>query len=176
MTKKLVTILLLVTVVAPLIFSLIDLQSIQANASVLDHVPQIRISQENGTVIFNNSTYHRDYDPPELVKNIDLNNEKNITVHKNETITVSYQSPCGIPESINGIFLDGEVFEVGEGKNQILNLTGHQSEFYENNAPRRNGTELANIPTDLEAGDYKLVVIIDCDDSIDYYISNARIK
>jgi hypothetical protein len=151
------------------------LQSIQANASVRDDVPQIKISQENGTVVFNNSTYHRDYDPPELVKNIDLN-EKNITVHKNETITVSYRSPCGIPESIYGIFLDGEVFEVGEGKNQILNLTGHQSEFFENDIPRRNGTELANLPSDLEAGDYKLIVIIDCDDSIDYYISNARIK
>ena len=176
MKKKLVTILLLVVGVTPQIFNLIDLRSIQANASMLGDVPQIRISQENGTVVFINPTYHRDYDPPKLVKNIELNNEKNITFHKNETITVSYQSPCGIPESINGIFLEGEVFEVGGGENQILNLTGHQSEFYENNAPRRNGTELANIPTNLEDGDYKLVVIINCDDSIDYYISNAKIK
>lgn len=175
MTKKSVNILIFVLWLLPIILILIDSPSLQANAELFDNISQIKIRQENGSIFSIGPNYFRDFDPPRLLKNIDLA-EKNMTVHKNETITISYQSPCGIPESIKGMFLDGKIFEVGIGNNQKLNLEGNQTEFYENDLPRRNGTDLANIPTDLKTGNYKLVMIIDCDDTINYYISNATVK
>lgn len=170
MIRKTANISLLVIGALPLF--LLNLQSTQAIAKVFDAIPPIRLSQENRTANLIDPAYLRDYDPPRLLKNSDIE-EKNITIHRNETTTISYRSPCGIPDTIYGKFLDGGIHVADVGKNQKLILYGNQTEFFENDDLARNGTELVNIPTHLQDGNYKLVVVIDCDDTINYYISNA---
>ena len=174
--KKSIRILILAMGVLILVSNIDTSKFVNANDKFFDDVPPIKIEMQNKNIssfYSINPDYLKDFYESLIIKN---NNTRinNITLFQKGNISISYVTPCGIPESVNGFLLAGNISEIMEGGYKNLKIEGNQTEFYRNDSPGRNGIDFASIPT-LNAGTYTLVFTIDCDESIYYYVEKAVI-
>ena len=123
-------------------------------------------------------------------------NDNKISLTKGEPIKISYKSPCGFANSIKGLFLKGTIdrtlsaFSENTAQLENIKLNGEQKEFYENSAPNDESIEIAGIPEDIpsdieisgvpngneDTNNYKVVLVVDCDEEVIYYTAAAEIK
>jgi hypothetical protein len=153
-----------------------------------DNVSPISIIKEDGT----NFEIHPTFIVEEgykVAENSDVINDK-VPVTRGEPIKISYKSPCGFPDSVQGLFLRGSPEMLvksfsSTGAIQTLELTGEQKEFYNNSSPQKEGIETASIPNDIAAAELenddvkntdKLVFIVDCDEDKFYYVADTEVN
>lgn len=126
-----------------------------------------------------------------VYNNTDAKDNK-ILLTKGEPIKVSYKSPCGFADNIQGLLLKGTIDRTisafSENTEQLENikLSGEQMEFYKNDSPHEEGIEIAGVPEDIPndieaagvpaANNYKIVLVVVCDDEEIYYTSTAEIN
>ena len=123
-------------------------------------------------------------------------NDNKISLTKGEPIKISYKSPCGFANSIKGLLLKGTIdrtlsaFSENTAQLENIKLNGEQKEFYENSSPNDENIEIAGIPEDIpsdieisgvpngneDTNNYKLVLVVDCDEEVIYYTAPAEIK
>jgi hypothetical protein len=123
-------------------------------------------------------------------------NDNKISLTKGEPIKISYKSPCGFANSIKGLFLKGTIdrtlsaFSENTAQLENIKLNGEQKEFYENSSPNDESIEITGIPEDIpsdieisgvpngneDTNNYKVVLVVDCDEEVIYYTAAAEIK
>lgn len=152
------------------------------------NVSPISIIKEDGTNFEIYPTFIME-EGVKVSENSDVTNDK-VPISRGEAIKISYKSPCGFPDSVQGLFLRGSPEMLVQslsstGAIQTLELKGEQKEFYSNSSPQEEGIETATIPNDiteaqLENGDVKnsdkLVFIVVCDDEKLYYVADTELK
>ncbi|MDR4510152.1 MAG: hypothetical protein MRJ93_00410 [Nitrososphaeraceae archaeon] len=106
-----------------------------------------------------------------------------------DSIEISYISPCGYAESIEGFFLKGTADIAiksleSTGPIQTMQISGEQQEFYKNQNPEKEGIVTASIPSDIEisaqdsetGNNNKMVFVMDCNEEKIYYIAEVQMQ
>ena len=152
-----------------------------ANAQRMNEVSSMNVSTENGPEFIIEPKYLLDLDESSKVYSNNVTNTEDIIFASGEIINIEYKSPCGFPDSIEGIFLDG-VTDIGikgfsekTGTLELVKFSGEQHQFYVNSSPEKEGIDTINIPNNLEKKAYELVFMMDCDEEIIYYSTFAEI-
>ncbi|HET7643821.1 MAG TPA: hypothetical protein VFK40_09955 [Nitrososphaeraceae archaeon] len=175
-------------------YTTIIVLSENAYADEFDKIAPMSIIKEDGTTF--------EIQPKFLVEegykvfnNTNVNDNK-ISLTKGEPIKISYKSPCGFANSIKGLFLKGTIdrtlsaFSENTAQLENIKLNGEQKEFYENSSPNDESIEIAGIPEDIpgdieisgvpngneDTNNYKVVLVVDCDEEVIYYTTPAEIK
>jgi hypothetical protein len=173
------------------IFSLIVYSSVDAYADEFDNISPMNIIKEDGTTFEIEPTFLVE-EGFRVFNNTDANDNK-ISLTKGEPVKISYKSPCGFADSIKGLLLKGTIdrtisaFSATTTQLEDIKLSGEQKEFYENNSPQKEGIEIAGIPEDIpedietadipaEDNNYKIVLVVTCDDDVIYYTAAAEIN
>ena len=173
------------------IFSLIVSSSVDAYADEFDNISPMNIIKEDGTTFEIEPTFLVE-EGFRVFNNTDVNDNK-ISLTKGEPVKISYKSPCGFADSIKGLLLRGTIdrsisaFSATTTQLEDIKLSGEQKEFYENSSPQKEGIEIAGIPEDIpedietadilaEDNNYKIVVVVTCDDDVIYYTAPAEIN
>jgi antitoxin component YwqK of YwqJK toxin-antitoxin module len=173
------------------VFSLIVFSfDYDAYAIEFDNISPMNIIKEDGTTFEIDPTFIVE-EGFKVYNNTDVKDNK-ISLTRGEPIKVSYKSPCGFADSIKGLLLKGTIDRTisafSETTTQLENikLSGEQKEFYENNSPQEEGIEIAGVPEDIpsdieiagvpEDNNYKVVLVVVCDDEEIYYTAAAEIN
>jgi hypothetical protein len=173
------------------VFSLIVFSfDYDAHAIEFDNISPINIIKEDGTTFEIEPTFIVE-EGFKVYNNTDVKDNK-ISLTRGEPIKVSYKSPCGFADSVKGLLLKGTIDRTisafSETTTQLENikLSGEQKEFYENNSPQEEGIEIAGVPEDIpsdieiadvpEDNNYKVVLVVVCDDEEIYYTAAAEIN
>ena len=173
------------------VFSIITVFSFgDAHAIEFDNISPMNIIKDDGTTFEIEPTFIVE-EGFKVYNNTDVKDNK-ISLTRGEPIKVSYKSPCGFADSIKGLLLKGTIDRTisafSETTTQLENikLSGEQKEFYENNSPQEEGIEIAGVPEDIpsdieiagvpEDNNYKVVLIVVCDDEEIYYTAAAEIN
>ena len=173
------------------VFSLIVFSfDYDAYAIEFDNISPMNIIKEDGTTFEIEPTFIVE-EGFKVYNNTDVKDNK-ILLSRGEPIKVSYKSPCGFADSVKGLLLKGTIDRTisafSETTTQLENikLSGEQKEFYENNSPQEEGIEIAGVPEDIpsdieiadvpEDNNYKVVLIVVCDDEEIYYTAAAEIN
>ena len=175
------------------VFSLITVFSFSfddAQAIEFDNISPMNIIKEDGSTFEIEPTFIVE-EGFKVYNNTDVKDNK-ISLTRGEPIKVSYKSPCGFADSIKGLLLKGTIDRTisafSETTTQIedIKLSGEQKEFYENNSPQEEGIEIASVPEDVpsdieiagipEDNNYKVVLVVICDDEEIYYTTAAEIN
>ena len=173
------------------VFSLITVFSFDdAHAIEFDNISPMNIIKEDGSTFEIEPTFIVE-EGFKVYNNTDVKDNK-ISLTRGEPIKVSYKSPCGFADSIKGLLLKGTIDRTisafSETTTQIedIKLSGEQKEFYENNSPEEEGIEIADVPEDIpsdieiadvpEDNNYKVVLVVVCDDEEIYYTAAAEIN
>ena len=173
------------------VFSLITVFSFDdAQAIEFDNISPMNIIKEDGSIFEIEPTFIVE-EGFKVYNNTDVKDNK-ISLTRGEPIKVSYKSPCGFADSIKGLLLKGTIDRTisafSETTTQIedIKLSGEQKEFYENNSPQEEGIEIASVPEDVpsdieiagipEDNNYKVVLVVICDDEEIYYTAAAEIN
>ena len=80
---------------------------------------------------------------------------------------------------VKALFLKGDVTTPGSGEDETVELAGKQIEIHDDQSPPEGDYTISTeIPDkdDIKKGNYKLVVILSCDDDDIYYVTQAKIK
>ncbi|MGD1838732.1 MAG: hypothetical protein ACPKPY_11850 [Nitrososphaeraceae archaeon] len=152
-----------------------------ADAQRMNEVSSVNISIESGGEFIIDPKFILDLDESAKVYSNNVTSTEDITFASGEIINIEYKSPCGFPDSIEGIFLDG-VTDIGvkgfsekSGTLELVKFSGEQHQFYVNPSPEKEGIDTINIPNNLEKKNYELVFVMDCDEEIIYYSTFAEI-
>ena len=173
------------------VFSLITVFSFDdAQAIEFDNISPMNIIKEDGSTFEIEPTFIVE-EGFKVYNNTDVKDNK-ISLTRGEPIKVSYKSPCGFADSIKGLLLKGTIDRTisafSETTTQIedIKLSGEQKEFYENNSPQEEGIEIASVPEDVpsdieiagipEDNNYKVVLVVICDDEEIYYTAATEIN
>jgi hypothetical protein len=185
------SILLLLTLFSSLSF--IISSGVNVYALEFNNILPINLIKEDGTIykieptfiveegykVFNNTNVH----------------ENKVLLTRGEPVKISYESPCGFADDMKGLLLRGTIdqsistFSTNTSPLQTIKLSGDQIEFYENPSPQEKSIEIANIPTnvstDVEIADifpnrpndvnYKIVLVLNCDEEVVYYSADGEI-
>ncbi len=185
------SILLLLTLFSSLSF--IISSAINVNALEFDNISPINLIKEDGTIYKIEPTFIVE-EGYKVFNNTDVQDNK-VILTKGEPVKVSYESPCGFADNMKGLLLKGTIdqsisaFSTHTSPFQTIKLSGDQIEFYENPSPQEKSIEIVNIPTnvstDVEIADifpnrandvnYKIVLVLTCDDEVVYYTADAEI-
>jgi hypothetical protein len=177
-----------------LIYTMILFLSGNAYADEFDNISPMNIIKNDGTIFEIEPTYLVE-EGFKVFNNTDVKDNK-ISLTKGEPIKISYKSPCGFANSIKGLLLKGTIDRTisafSETTTQLENikLSGEQKEFYENSSPKDESIEIAGIPEDVlsdieisgvpegnkENNNYKVVLVVDCDEEVIYYTTAAEIN
>ena len=162
-------------------FNIAIILTIDAYAERINEVASINITKENGSEIEIKPKYLLDLDEASKVfSSTDLNSDE-IKFSKGEIINIEYKSPCGFPDSIEGIFLDGSTditvkgFSEISGSVEAIKFNGEQNQFYMNSSPEKQGVDNIEIPSSLENKFYEFVIVMDCDEELIYYSTFVEI-
>ena len=156
-------------------------------------ISPINLMKEDGTVYKIEPTFIVE-EGYRVFNNTDVQ-DNSVILAKGESVKISYESPCGFADSIKGLLLKGTIdqsisaFSTHTSPFQTIKLSGDQIEFYENLSPQEKSIEIANIPTnvstDVEIADifpnrandvnYKIVLVLNCDEEVVYYTADAEI-
>jgi hypothetical protein len=167
--------------------------AINAYALEFDNISPINLIKEDGTIYKIEPTFIVE-EGYKVFNNTDVQENK-VVLTKGEPVKISYESPCGFADEMKGLLLKGTIdqsistFSTNTSPLQTIKLSGDQIEFYENSSPLEKNTEIANIPTnvstDIEIADifpnradevnYKIVLVLNCDEEVVYYTANAEI-
>jgi len=167
--------------------------SINAYALEFDTIPPINLIKEDGTIYKIEPTFIVE-EGYKVFNNTNVQENK-VVLTKGEPIKISYESPCGFADEMKGLLLKGTIdqsistFSTNTSPLQTIKLSGDQIEFYQNSSPQEKSIEIANIPTnvstDIEIEDifpnragevnYKIVLVLNCDEEVIYYTANAEI-
>jgi len=173
--------------------SVIISSAINAYALEFDNISPINLIKEDGTIYKIEPTFIVE-EGYKVFNNTDVQENK-VVLTKGEPVKISYESPCGFADEMKGLLLKGTIdqsistFSTNTSPLQTIKLSGDQIEFYENSSPQEKNTEIANIPTnistDIEIADifpnradevnYKIVLVLNCDEEVVYYTANAEI-
>ena len=181
--------------VLTLISSLCVIISLSINAYALefDTISPINLIKEDGTIYKIEPTFIVE-EGYKVFNNTNVQENK-VVLTKGEPIKISYESPCGFADEMKGLLLKGTIdqsistFSTNTSPLQTIKLSGDQIEFYQNSSPQEKSIEIANIPTnvstDIEIEDifpnragevnYKIVLVLNCDEEVVYYTANAEI-
>ena len=174
-------------------FSLIISSAINVYALEFDSISPINLIKEDGTVYKIGPTFIVE-EGFRVLNNTNVQ-DNSVVLAKGESVKISYESPCGFADSIKGLLLKGTIeqsigaFSANTSPLQNLKLSGDQIEFYENPAPQEESIDIANIPknvsTDVEIADifpdmpdeanYKIVLVLNCDEEVVYYTADAEV-
>jgi len=174
-------------------FGVIISSSINAYALEFDKISPINLIKEDGTIYKIEPTFIVE-EGYKVFNNTNVQENK-VVLTKGEPVKISYESPCGFADEMKGLLLKGTIdqsistFSTNTSPLQTIKLSGDQMEFYENSSPQEKSIEIANIPanvsTDLEIADifpnradqvnYKIVLVLNCDEEVVYYTANAEI-
>jgi hypothetical protein len=185
------SILFLLTLFSSL--SVIISSAINAYALEFDNISPINLIKEDGTIYKIEPTFIVE-EGYKVFNNTDVQENK-VVLTKGEPVKISYESPCGFADEMKGLLLKGTIdqsistFSTNTSPLQTIKLSGDQIEFYENSSPQEKNIETANIPTnistDIEIADifpnraeevnYKIVLVLNCDEEVVYYTANAEI-
>jgi hypothetical protein len=185
------SILFLLTLFSSLSF--IISSAINAYALEFDNISPIDLIKEDGTIYKIEPTFIVE-EGYKVFNNTDVQDNK-VILTKGEPVKISYESPCGFADGMKGLLLQGTIdqsistFSTNTSPLQTIKLSGDQIEFYENPSPQEKSIEIANIPTnvstDVEIADifpdrsndvnYKIVLVLNCDEEVVYYTANAEI-
>ena len=167
--------------------------SINAYALEFDTISPINLIKEDGTIYKIEPTFIVE-EGYKVFNNTNVQENK-VVLTKGEPIKISYESPCGFADEMKGLLLKGTIdqsistFSTNTSPLQTIKLSGDQIEFYQNSSPQEKSIEIANIPTnvstDIEIEDifpnragevnYKIVLVLNCDEEVVYYTANAEI-
>lgn len=173
--------------------SVIISSSINAYALEFDTISPINLIKEDGTIYKIQPTFIVE-EGYKVFNNTDVQENK-VVLTKGEPVKISYESPCGFADEMKGLLLKGTIdqsistFSTNTSPLQTIKLSGDQIEFYQNSSPQEKSIEIANIPTnvstDIEIEDifpnradevnYKIVLVLNCDEEVVYYTANAEI-
>jgi hypothetical protein len=173
--------------------SVIISSSINAYALEFDNISPINLIKEDGTIYKIEPTFIVE-EGYKVFNNTNVQENK-VVLAKGEPIKISYESPCGFADEMKGLLLKGTIdqsistFSTNTSPLQTIKLSGDQIEFYQNSSPQEKSIEIANIPTnvstDVEIADifpdradevnYKIVLVLNCDEEVVYYTANAEI-
>ena len=173
------------------VFSIITVFSLDdAHAIEFDNISPMNIIKDDGTTFEIEPTFIVE-EGFKVYNNTDVKDNK-ISLTRGEPIKVSYKSPCGFADSIKGLLLKGTIdrtisaFSETTTQLEDIKLSGEQKEFYENNSPQEEGIEIAGVPEDIpsdieiadvpEDNNYKVVLVVVCDDEEIYYTTAAEIN
>ena len=173
------------------VFSIITVFSFDdAHAIEFDNISPMNIIKDDGTTFEIEPTFIVE-EGFKVYNNTDVKDNK-ISLTRGEPIKVSYKSPCGFADSIKGLLLKGTIdrtisaFSETTTQLEDIKLSGEQKEFYENNSPQEEGIEIAGVPEDIpsdieiadvpEDNNYKVVLVVVCDDEEIYYTTAAEIN
>lgn len=167
------------------VFSFDDVQAIE-----FENISPMNIIKDDGTTFEIEPTFIVE-EGFKVYNNTDVKDNK-ISLTRGEPIKVSYKSPCGFADSIKGLLLKGTIdrtisaFSETTTQLEDIKLSGEQKEFYENNSPQEEGIEIAGVPEDIpsdieiadvpEDNNYKVVLVVVCDDEEIYYTAAAEIN
>jgi hypothetical protein len=185
------SILFLLTLFSSLSF--IISSAINVYALEFDNIPPIDLIKEDGTIYKIDPTFIVE-EGYKVFNNTDVQENK-VILTKGEPVKISYESPCGFADDLKGLLLKGTIdqslstFSTNTSPLQTIKLSGDQIEFYENPSPQEKSIETANIPTnvstDVEIADifpdrsndvnYKIVLVLNCDEEVVYYTADAEI-
>jgi len=183
--------LLVLTLVLSL--SILISSTINAYALEFDNISPINLIKEDGTTYKIEPTFIVE-EGYKVLNNTNIQENK-VVLTKGEPVKISYESPCGFADDMKGLLLQGTIdqsintFSTNTSPLQSIKLNGDQIEFFENSSPREKNIESANIPanvsTDVEISDifpdrsnevnYKIVLVLNCDEEVVYYTANAEI-
>ena len=173
------------------VFSIITVFSFDdAHAIEFDNISPMNIIKDDGTTFEIEPTFIVE-EGFKVYNNTDVKDNK-ISLTRGEPIKISYKSPCGFADSIKGLLLKGTIdrtisaFSETTTQLEDIKLSGEQKEFYENNSPQEEGIEIAGVPEDIpsdieiadvpEDNNYKVVLVVVCDDEEIYYTTAAEIN
>lgn len=173
------------------VFSIITVFSFDdAHAIEFDNISPMNIIKDDGTTFEIEPTFIVE-EGFKVYNNTDVKDNK-ISLTRGEPIKVSYKSPCGFADSIKGLLLKGTIdrtisaFSETTTQLEDIKLSGEQKEFYENNSPQEEGIEIAGVPEDIPSdieiagvpngNNYKVVLVVVCDDEEIYYTTAAEIN
>lgn len=173
------------------VFSIITVFSLDdAHAIEFDNISPMNIIKDDGTTFEIEPTFIVE-EGFKVYNNTDVKDNK-ISLTRGEPIKISYKSPCGFADSIKGLLLKGTIdrtisaFSETTTQLEDIKLSGEQKEFYENNSPQEEGIEIAGVPEDIpsdieiagvpEDNNYKVVLVVVCDDEEIYYTTAAEIN
>jgi hypothetical protein len=173
------------------VFSIITVFSLDdAHAIEFDNISPMNIIKDDGTTFEIEPTFIVE-EGFKVYNNTDVKDNK-ISLTRGEPIKVSYKSPCGFADSIKGLLLKGTIdrtisaFSETTTQLEDIKLSGEQKEFYENLSPQEEGIEIAGVPEDIpsdieiagvpENNNYKVVLVVVCDDEEIYYTAAAEIN
>ena len=185
------SILFLLTLFSSLSF--IISSAINVYALEFDNISPIDLIKEDGTIYKIEPTFIVE-EGYKVFNNTDVQENK-VILTKGEPVKISYESPCGFADDMKGLLLRGTIdqsistFSTNTSPLQTIKLSGDQIEFYENSSPQEKSIESANIPTnvstDVEIADifpdrsndvnYKIVLVLNCDEEVVYYTADAEI-
>ena len=175
-------------------YTTIIVLSENAYADEFDKIAPMSIIKEDGS-IFEIQPKFIVEEGYKVFNNTNVNDNK-ISLTKGEPIKISYKSPCGFANSIKGLFLKGTIdrtlsaFSENTAQLENIKLNGEQKEFYENSSPNDESIEITGIPEDIpsdieisgvpngneDTNNYKVVLVVDCDEEVIYYTAAAEIK
>jgi hypothetical protein len=173
--------------------SFIISSTINVYALEFENISPINLIKEDGTTYKIEPTFIVE-EGYKVFNNTDVQENK-VILTKGEPVKISYESPCGFADDMKGLLLKGTIdqsistFSTNTSPLQTIKLSGDQIEFYENTSPQEKSIEIANIPTnvstDVEIADifpnrandvnYKIVLVLTCDDEVVYYTTDAEI-
>ena len=165
-----------------------------ADDDEFDKIAPMSIIKEDGTAFEIQPTFLVE-EGYKVFNNTNVNDNK-ISLTKGEPIKISYKSPCGFANSVKGLLLKGTIdrtlsaFSENTAQLENIKLNGEQKEFYENSAPNDESIEITGIPEDIpsdieisgvpngneDTNNYKVVLVVDCDEEVIYYTAAAEIK
>ncbi|MGE0243639.1 MAG: hypothetical protein AB7F53_07425 [Nitrososphaeraceae archaeon] len=175
-------------------YTIIVVLSQNTYADEFDKIAPMSIIKEDGTTFEIQPTFLVE-EGYKVFNNTDVKDNK-ISLTKGEPIKISYKSPCGFANSIKGLLLKGTIdrtlsaFSENTAQLENIKLNGEQKEFYENSSPNDESIEIAGIPKDVQSdieisgvpngnkdtNNYKVVLVVDCDEEVIYYTAAAEIK
>ena len=173
--------------------SVIISSSINTYALEFDNISPINLIKEDGTIYKIEPTFIVE-EGYKVFNNTNVQENK-VVLTKGEPVKISYESPCGFADEMKGLLLKGTIdqsistFSTNTSPLQTIKLSGDQIEFYQNSSPQEKSIEIANIPTnvstDIEIEDifpnragevnYKIVLVLNCDEDVVYYTADAEI-
>ncbi|MFB5600012.1 MAG: hypothetical protein ACE5SW_07280 [Nitrososphaeraceae archaeon] len=170
------------------IIGLLGLSFVNSYSQEFDDISPINITKQDDTTF----VIKPDFIIEEGYKSMsnDAIQEDKVMLSPGDSIKISYISPCGYANSIEGFFLKGTADIAiqslsSTGPIQTMQISGEQIEFYNNNNPEKEGVEIASLPTDVEISSLqnsdtennnKVVFVMDCDEEKIYYIADSEIK
>ncbi|MDX1371864.1 MAG: hypothetical protein R3321_05305, partial [Nitrososphaeraceae archaeon] len=135
------------------LLSLVPFSFLNSYSQEFDDISPINITKQDGTTF--------DIAPSFIIEegyksfSNDAIKPSQVNLSPGDSIKISYISPCGYADSIEGFFLKGTAditikTLASTGPIQTMQISGEQHEFYKNQNPEKEGIVTASIPTDIE--------------------------